>query len=240
MADIIYPGNASPSDVLGGKKFSAGTNYDKSGSMPNNGGPTLHPGDTITSGYYSGGNVTAVHGSQLFTTNGTFTVPSNVREIRVAIIGGGGSGSAYAGNATVTISGGNSGTCVYTDSISVTPGDTYSVGIGQGGSGVTSSGGATDGNAGTSSSFGSLITAAGGSGGSAGAASNASANSSSTSPSGSYTFFAWGTGDYYSGPYGRGFFYGNGNYGNGSYGAHSTGGSVTSQPGNNGACQVWW
>lgn len=63
MAGIILPGNATPADVLTGTTFSAGSNYDVAGTMPNNGSPTYTPnGNTQTgaAGYYGGVTVDAV------------------------------------------------------------------------------------------------------------------------------------------------------------------------------------
>lgn len=60
MADMIFPGTAAPADVLTGKKFSAGTNYDTDGSMANQGSPTFQPGQSIPVGYYSGGSVAGI------------------------------------------------------------------------------------------------------------------------------------------------------------------------------------
>lgn len=86
-----------------------------------------------------------------FTSNGTYTVPSNCRKILVQIVGGGGGSAGYneAGG------GGGFAEGVY----SVTPGATYSVTIGGGGGGVGYYAAAGDGG---TSSFGSLISASGG------------------------------------------------------------------------------
>lgn len=58
MTQLILPGDAGFADVLSGKKFSAGTNYNVSGSMPNNGAVTLTPSGTgpvtIPVGYHNG------------------------------------------------------------------------------------------------------------------------------------------------------------------------------------------
>lgn len=73
MADMIYPGTASPADVLTGKKFSAGTNYNADGTMPNQGSPTFTPNGNIqtgAAGYYGGVTVDAV---AVKVTHGTAT-----------------------------------------------------------------------------------------------------------------------------------------------------------------------
>lgn len=60
-ADMIFPGDAAPGDVLSAKTFSAGTNYDKPGTMADNGSlGTITPTTTnqpIAAGYTSGGTV---------------------------------------------------------------------------------------------------------------------------------------------------------------------------------------
>ena len=86
-----------------------------------------------------------------FTSNGTYTVPSNCRTIFVQLVGGGGGSAGYneAGGAGGFAEG----------FYSVTPGATYSVTIGGGGGGVGYYAGA--GRGGTTS-FGALISATGG------------------------------------------------------------------------------
>lgn len=65
MAGILLPGDAGFADVLAGKKFSAGANYNGTGTMPNNGAATLTPGASnvaIPAGYHNGaGIVSAVN-----------------------------------------------------------------------------------------------------------------------------------------------------------------------------------
>lgn len=179
MAQLILPGDAGFGDVLAGKHFSAGTNYNTAGAMPNNGAititpsgstqaipagyhngsgqvsavvvpvanvltgttiagvagtmpnqgsPTLNPGQSISAGYYSGGSVLAIpHGSQLWNTPGTytFTIPANVNQlIATCLGGGGGSSGAY-------MNGGDGGMGVYL--IPVTPGQIVTIVVGAGG-----------------------------------------------------------------------------------------------------------
>jgi hypothetical protein len=60
MAVILLPGNATPDKVLSGYSFSAGSNYNTMGTMPNNGSPIWTPGTSnqnIAAGYYSGGTI---------------------------------------------------------------------------------------------------------------------------------------------------------------------------------------
>ena len=76
-------------------------------------------------------------GMQLFTTPGTttFTVPSNVSNLIVELIGGGGGGGGVSG--TGSYGGGGGGSGAYTKAfVSVTPGATYNVIIALGGPGA--------------------------------------------------------------------------------------------------------
>ncbi|CAN2228028.1 Listeria/Bacterioides repeat [Candidatus Nanopelagicaceae bacterium] len=91
--------------------------------------------------------------------NCTWTVPSDITNVELLVVGGGGSGSA--GIANIYWPGGGGGGGVETRSgFAVTPGSTISVTTGSGGEATASRSGAT-GNNGTASSFGS-ITANGG------------------------------------------------------------------------------
>ena len=85
------------------------------------------------------------HGTQTFTSNGTFTVPAGVTKILVTAFGGGGGGSGAAG--------GGGGERIIKKAYSVTPGTAISIKIGVGG---------TDAVAGGSTVIGSLVTVAGG------------------------------------------------------------------------------
>jgi len=87
---------------------------------------------------------------QVFTTNGTFTVPGLVTRIKVELWGGGGGGGK--GSSSWTGGGGGAGGYAF-NVFNVTPGTNYSVTVGVGG---------TNGVAGTFSSFGNLISATGG------------------------------------------------------------------------------
>ena len=77
---------------------------------------------------------TNVVGQQVFTSNGTFTVPSGVSEVHVVCIGGGGGAS---GNGGPGGSGGGGGGLGYKNSIPVTAGQSYTVYVGGGGSGCS-------------------------------------------------------------------------------------------------------
>ncbi len=136
-------------------------------------GPTLSGGNggsgtviiryntTVNQGYVStidGKNVS------VYISNGTFTVPSDVKEVEVLVVagGGGGGGSPIAG-------GGGAGGVVYHRNYSVTPGTNIPIYVGAGGIGGLGSmadpwTGAVGGKGGNSS-FGSLVAVGGGGGG---------------------------------------------------------------------------
>ena len=104
-------------------------------------------------------------GQQIFTANGTFTVPAGVSRVFVSLCGGGGGGSGgvlvsssdlYAGG------GGGGGQCYLRSPISVVPGQVIAVTVGSGGAGGSGRG---NGGACGASSFGALLTASGGGGG---------------------------------------------------------------------------
>lgn len=116
------------------------------------------------------------HRAQIFTSNGTFTIPTGVTAIKVMVVGGGGGGGgAQSQFCTSGLAGGGGGGGLGISYLtSLTPGNTISVTVGAGGS-AGSAGGGTAGTGGTSSiSSGSqsvtTISATGGTGGSYGAA----------------------------------------------------------------------
>lgn len=73
----------------------------------------------------------AGYGEALFTTPGThsWTCPSGVTSVSVVCVGGGGGGAGVAGY------GGGGGALMYRNNVSVTPGTTYTVRVGEGGVG---------------------------------------------------------------------------------------------------------
>lgn len=100
-----------------------------------------------------------------FTTAGscTWTAPSQVRSIDVLAVGGGGGGGAWVGG------GGGGGEVTDSSGVGVTPGNSYPVKVGAGGRGAemrpgfsTAADAFVSGGNGTSSSFGSSVTALGG------------------------------------------------------------------------------
>lgn len=93
---------------------------------------------------------------QVFTSSGSFTVPSGITKIEVELCGGGRGGSGVVGTNTGAAGhGGGFGKGVFT----ATAGSTHAVTVGAGGAGGGTAGGA----AGGTSSFGTLISATGGS-----------------------------------------------------------------------------
>ena len=125
----------------------------------------------------------AAHGQKLFASSTTWVAPQGVTKVLVSGSGGGGSGGAAqidgSGGTFPGGRGGNGGQR-YRNLVTVTPGTTYTVTIGAGGAAVSSPG--VNGNAGTATSLGALITiAAGAAGGGAtsSAAGTAGANGAS-------------------------------------------------------------
>jgi hypothetical protein len=86
----------------------------------------------------------------------TWTAPSNVSSINILSVGGGGGGGQNLSG------GGGGGLVVIANSLTVTPGSSYSLSVGAGGSGAAVGG---NGNNGSPSVFGALISATGGGGG---------------------------------------------------------------------------
>lgn len=106
--------------------------------------------------------------SVLITSNTTFTVPPDVTEMRVVIVGGGqgGHGGENGNNSTTTSggeggaagAGGNSGNVLVVNLSGLTPGATYAITTGTGGNGGAAG---TEGDPGTPSTFGSYTSADG-------------------------------------------------------------------------------
>ena len=117
--------------------------------------------------------VTAFFGEQLFTANyGTgapttynWTAPDGVTSVSVVAVGGGGGGASY--NGLWIGSGGGGGALAYANNIPVTPGQTYTVTVGNGGYGRDGSdpGNRIRGDDGGTSSFSTFVIAGGGKGG---------------------------------------------------------------------------
>ncbi len=97
---------------------------------------------------------------QLFTANGTFTVPAGITKIKVCVYGGGAGGGGGSSN---HYGGGGGGAGGYAEgTYTVIPGTNYTITIGNAGTGGTPGNPGSNGGA---SSFGALISASGGQGG---------------------------------------------------------------------------
>ena len=97
---------------------------------------------------------------EVFTATTTWTVPAGVTNVKVTVIGGGGAGGGGTTTGSTQIgAGGGAGGCAI-ESVAVTPGDSITITVGNGGTGGTGTGGS-----GTSSSFGAFCSATGGTGG---------------------------------------------------------------------------
>jgi hypothetical protein len=104
---------------------------------------------------------------QVFTSSGTFTLPSTaLAAVKLKVIAGGASGSAEATSESVSwlqIWGAGGGQIVNLDAV-LTPGSSYACTVGAGGAAVTAleNWGKKNGNNGGNSSFGTIATAVGG------------------------------------------------------------------------------
>jgi hypothetical protein len=96
---------------------------------------------------------------QLFLTSGTWTAPAGVTRAQLVVVGGGGGGGGY--NSTGgTNDGGNGGSAgVAVGNVTVVPGTAYTVTVGAGGAGGVTN---ANGTAGSTTSFGALMSATGG------------------------------------------------------------------------------
>ena len=85
-------------------------------------------------GFGFGGVVAALPGQQAYTTAGTYTwvAPAGVTSVSVVAVGGGGAGG-IGSSAIRDGGGGGGGALAYKNSISVTPGTSYTVVVGAGG-----------------------------------------------------------------------------------------------------------
>lgn len=197
----IAVGTATASDVLSGFTFSsAGAGVNADGAMTNEGSPTLQPGASITAGYYSGGQAAAPgSGSVSFTTPGSFswTVPSGVTRIWVAIVGGGGGGGG--GYSSTYTGGGGGGSPQAWVLAQVNPFDTIPIVIGQGGAGGAVGAAGSAGGASSITIGGVQLSVPGGSGGNPGtstangaAGSNVNLNPNTSNPP--FSTYAYGNG----------------------------------------------
>ena len=102
-------------------------------------------GDWLVFDYYRGlASDTAGYGEAAFTTYGTntWTAPAGVTSVNVVCVGGGGAGNLYNNGYNT---GGGGGGLGWRNNISVTPGNSYTVFVGQGGQRTTNGGAAGSG-----------------------------------------------------------------------------------------------
>jgi hypothetical protein len=136
----------------------AGANYGTSGQVLTSQGSAAAPAwTTPAAGGFSN--------MQVFTSNGTFTVPAGVTKVKVTVVGGGGGGGG-ANSGNFAGSGGAGGGAAIKVVSGLTPASTVSVTVGTGGGG--SNYGSGYGGAGNTSSFGAFCSATGGAGGKGG------------------------------------------------------------------------
>lgn len=134
-----------------------------------------------TTWYSQNNNASTLPGTQgqVFTSNGTFTIPTGVTAVKVTVVGGGG-GSGGAPNLTSSGgSGGGGGGAAISYLTGLTPGGTLAVTIGAGGTAGASTNGSVAGTGGTSSvaSGTQTISTISATGGAGGASTSGSANS---------------------------------------------------------------
>ena len=121
-------------------------------ALPETGGKSF-----VTTNINAGVVKSFVTNSNTTTINTSWTAPSDVTQIEVLVVaGGGGGGVCYGG-------GGGGGGLIYNNAYPVTPGQTYSIQVGRGGTNQVNVSG--NGGQGTNSQFGNLIAIGGGYGG---------------------------------------------------------------------------
>ena len=105
--------------------------------------------------------------AQTYSTAGSYqwTCPAGVTSVQVQCWGGGGGGAGSSNSSNLYLGGGGAGGNYSRATISVTPGTVYTVVVGAGGTGGTSTSSATFGGDGGTSSFATSLYASGGCGG---------------------------------------------------------------------------
>jgi len=162
--------------------------------------------------------------SQTFDSSGTWTAPAGIYSITVECWGGGGGGGGSTRRQSNGGGGGGGGGYAKSTNISVTPGQSYQVTIGAGGTG---GGQGANGRDGGSSSFNNnTVVASGGSGGGVGNATPGTAGAGGTNNTGDTTYNG-GNGAAGTNPTGGGGGEGSGSTSNGNDASGSTGGSGT-------------
>lgn len=156
--DVTIDGNGS--ETIDGATTATLSNQYEFYTIISDGSNWHITGTNVSAGGGGGGGFTS---TQVFTSNGTFTVPAGVTNIMVEVWGGGG-GGGYGNQSTAYACGGQGGG--YGRSfLTVTPGANHAVTIGAGGAAATGTCGL--GSTGGTTSFGTptSITATGGQGG---------------------------------------------------------------------------
>lgn len=165
-------------------------------------------------------------GSQQYTTPGTYswTCPAGVTSVTVVCVGGGGSGNGFQVGA-----GGGGGALSYSNSVTVTPGSSYTVVVGAGGLPAGANAGGDGGDSSFNSTtvlakggIGPVNTVTGGAGGSASLGSGFTKYSGGTGGNGTFGSF----GNYGSGAGAAGFTANGGNAGQSTYAGGSGGGGI--------------
>jgi hypothetical protein len=85
----------------------------------------------------AGGLAGLTLGVTRFTASGTFTIPTGVTSVRCRVVGGGGAGGGTSGTGSVNGVGGSSGGYGEKILTGLTPGNTFTITIGAGGTGVS-------------------------------------------------------------------------------------------------------
>lgn len=126
---------------------------------------------TIASGAVTQGKIATAYNNvlisstnqQVFTSNGTYTPTTGMVFCTIEMVGGGGAGGGVTGTSGTSMGGGGGGSGAYSKASfsAATIGVSQSVTVGSGGTGVS----AANGNPGTTTSVGTLLTAPGGGGG---------------------------------------------------------------------------
>jgi len=255
--------NPSAPQVITGQTLSLSNallGFEASGTTPDT-GISRTAAATIAIGNGSQGNKTgilqlaSIQGpgiqKQIFTSNGTFTIPTGITQVKVMAIGGGGGGAGNTGGGGA--SGGGGGGCAIKWLTGLTPGNTLAVVVGTGGNGGAA--GANNGISGNNSSVASgtqtisTITANGGTNGITG---NAGGGAGGTASGGDLNIGGGGGGYGYittgnpGGHGGSSFLAGQTNDGSGGpgqsgqlYGGGGAGSdAVGNQPGGNGAAGI--
>jgi hypothetical protein len=160
-------GNVGIGTTTPTQKLTVAGNIDVTGNRIVNLAAPINSNDAATKAYVDAQVSGKRYRIQVFTSNGTWTRPSNVDVVWVTMCGGGGGGGSGAGYGG---GGGGGGNCLIHYPVDVSSVSSVAVTVGSGGAGGTNG---NSGSNGGDSTFGSFLTAVGGGGGSSGANYNA-------------------------------------------------------------------